>query len=75
MSDNYIKTAHKKPLKEKKNILTRGKHAKSVQNFLPKTGINQLFMIHKMKFIKTHKQYEHLNEGYLTCKLLIEDYR
>lgn len=42
---------------------------------LPFTGIDQVFMIHKQNFARSHKEFEPLNEGSVFTRPCIEDYR
>ena len=51
------------------------KFSKHKSEFLPKTGVEYPFMVHRVRFLRTHKMYEPLNENYQAIRLVIEDYR
>eukprot|EP00347_Sterkiella_histriomuscorum_P013611 403364056 len=45
------------------------------QEFLPRTGIDQVFMKSNITFIRAHKEFEAINEASLYNKPLIEEYK
>eukprot|EP00347_Sterkiella_histriomuscorum_P009421 403341278 len=61
--------------KKSKNTQKPLKLGKSQKVPLPYTGIDQLFMIHKTKFLRSHKHYEPQNEEFYNFKALAEEYR